>query len=761
MVLKKNMLAASIAALLPCQFALAADEVKSETLEEVEVWAPNPHALHSSSMHSLDRKNIESMISSTSDTASLLKNVPGVNLNGAGGVSGLPSIHGLADDRLRIKVDGMDLVSACGNHMNPPLSYIGVSNVGSAKVFTGIVPVSVGGDSIGGAIQIDSPAPEFADSDKTLLKGEAGAFYRSNGDAQGANVSATVAGEKVNLTYQGSTEKAENYTAGDDFKMAGPAAAGRDSLDGDEVGSSMYKSTNQSLSLGVLITKNHLLELKMGKQDIPYQGWPNQRMDMTRNDSDQTNAKYKGQYDWGVLEAQAFHEKTRHAMQFYDDKLFWYGPNNVPDSDGIPCEPAPGMNGCAAGMPMDTEGKNTGASVKGNVSLTSKDLLRVGIESQQYTLDDWWEPSGKMMWPNTFWNINNGQRDRLGVFAEWEAKWNERWLTQVGLRHEEVKMDADEVQAYSSMYDPADEAGAFNAADREKTDNNIDITLLAQMTASATATYEFGLAQKTRSPNLYERYSWSTHGMSMRMVNMAGDGNGYVGNLNLETEIAYTASFTADWHDAKQERWGVQLTPYYTHVEDYIDAARCSGAASGVCTDANLSASEDFVYLRFVNQSARLYGLDLSGQIALFESQNKGEFTATGVIGYLNGKNEKTDDNLYNIMPLNAKFALVHHLKGWTTTAEVEVVDAKSDVSEVRNEMETSGYGLFNLRGSYEWKEVRLDLGVKNAFDRFYNDPLGGAYLGQGKTMSGTGVAWGTPVPGMGRSVYAGVNVKF
>ncbi len=45
---------------------------------------------------------------SSSDTASLLKDVPGVSLYGAGGVSSLPVIHGLADDRLRIKVDGMD-----------------------------------------------------------------------------------------------------------------------------------------------------------------------------------------------------------------------------------------------------------------------------------------------------------------------------------------------------------------------------------------------------------------------------------------------------------------------------------------------------------------------------------------------------------------------------------------------------------------------------------------------------------------------------
>ncbi len=131
--------------------------------------------------------NLPSLRAATSDTASLLRDVPGVSLYGAGGVSSLPSIHGLADDRLRIKVDGMDLISACGNHMNPALSYMDPSNVGSIEVFSGIAPVSVGGDSIGGAILVESAAPEFAAAGQGMpRKGEAGVFYRSNGNAVAA-----------------------------------------------------------------------------------------------------------------------------------------------------------------------------------------------------------------------------------------------------------------------------------------------------------------------------------------------------------------------------------------------------------------------------------------------------------------------------------------------------------------------------------------------------------------------------------------------
>lgn len=142
----------------------------------------------------LDASTLQSGRTASSDTANLLRSVPGVSLFGAGGVSSLPSVHGLADDRLRIQVDGMDLVSACGNHMNPPLSYIDPTRVGSVRVFAGITPVSVGGDSIGATIQVDSPAPEFAlAGEGRRVQGQAGAFYRSNGDGMGLNLSATYA----------------------------------------------------------------------------------------------------------------------------------------------------------------------------------------------------------------------------------------------------------------------------------------------------------------------------------------------------------------------------------------------------------------------------------------------------------------------------------------------------------------------------------------------------------------------------------------
>ena len=715
----------------------------SHDVEELEKVTVSGQAIQPLPQESagLDLEALKSKRAQSSDTASLLKGIPGVSLYGAGGVSSLPVIRGLADDRLRIKVDGMDLISACANHMNPPLSYISPTNVSELKVYSGITPVSAGGDSIGGTIIAKSKQPEFAkDANSVLSKGEIGAFYRSNGDARGANLSATLATDNFSLNYTGSTSKANNYDAANNFKAAGPAASDRGWLDGDEVGSTAYETRNHALNLGFKLD-NHLLQVKLAHQDIPYQGFPNQRMDMLENRSNSINFIYNGLFDWGTFETSLYREKTHHKMDFGDDKQYLYGT--------------------ATGMPMETEGDNRGLSVKAEINANERDLYRIGADIQRYRLDDYWEASGGMMMaPNTFININNGQRDRYGVFAEWEADWTSKWTTLAGIRHETVKMDADDVQGYNSTnYDPT----AFNNADRSQTDNNIDLTLIGRFTPSDNASYEFGYAQKTRSPNLYERYAWSTNGMAMRMVNLAGDGNGYVGNVDLDPEVAHTISFTADWHDAEKQDWNITFTPYISYVDDFIDARRCSGQTGmmAVCTASNLSTSDDFVYLQYDNVSAKLYGADLSLAKHLYHDDKVGNISGQAVFSYVRGKNRDTGDNLYNIMPLNATFTLQHAKGAWHNTAEWQVVAAKDRVNDERNEQETSGYGLLNLHTSYQWKQARVDFGIDNVLDKGYSEPLSGAYTGQGMTMSGSGVPWGVTVPGMGRSFYTALSYSF
>ena len=729
------------------------------TLDPVNVTAQQTKPLSKPS-DTVKADEIAKQKATTSDTAQLLKDVPGVSLYSAGGVSSLPVIHGLADDRLRIKTDGIDAIASCPNHMNSPLSYMDPTHVENIKVYTGTTPVSVGGDSIGGAIVIESPKPVFAEYGKALTQGEVGTFYRSNGDGYGGNLSATYATDSLNLTYAGSTAKSDDHKAGGDFKtFTGTGNAGG-TLDKDVVGSTAYKSTNHSL--GVALKRgDHMLEAKYSIQDIPYEWYPNQRMDMLGNDQKRLNLRYSGQFDWGSLDAQAYHDKVDHYMDFAKDKEFYYSYT----PGGYDCGPITAT--CAHGMPMYTEGKTTGASVKANIDLAQKGILRVGSEYQHYTLNDWWPPSGAGMYPDTFYNIKDGKRDRLALFGEWDKQWTPQLQSLLGVRGEQVRMNTGAVSGYMTPtkygYSYPDDAALLNNADRAKTDYNWDLSAMGKYTPNSRSSFDFGYSLKTRSPNLYERYTWSANGMATIMNNFVGDGNGYIGNLNLKPEKSHTLSATANWHDSANEVWGLKATPYFTYVTDFIDAQRCpTGVFSGgACSAANSAQTTGFVNLQYVNQSARLYGIDISGRMRLGHSTKFGDFTGSAMLNYVRGTNQTTGDNLYNIMPLNAKLGLEHKLKGWTNTIELQLVDRKKNVSQVRDEMQTAGYALVNLRSGYTWKNVRVDLGIDNVFNRNYSLPLGGAYVGQGITMAKSLVPWGIAVPGAGRSFYAGLNAKF
>jgi len=285
------------ASLLP--IGASANEAQLPTIEVVD-------SLEKAAPFAAGVENAPALRATTSDTASLLRDVPGVSLYGSGGVSSLPAIHGLADDRLRIKVGGMDLIAACPNHMNPALSYLDPSQVESIGVYAGIAPVSVGGDSIGGAIVAKTADPEFArPGEGSLVKGKVGTYYRSNGNAKGANAAATYATEGFNISYTGAIAQSDNYDAGGNFKdrlfVAGTPAGFTGhpghTLPADEVGSTAYDTRNHTLGLAFR-GGSHLFEAKFGYQDMPEQLWPNQRMDLLANEQKRVNLRYAGDRDW-------------------------------------------------------------------------------------------------------------------------------------------------------------------------------------------------------------------------------------------------------------------------------------------------------------------------------------------------------------------------------------------------------------------------------------------------------------------------------
>ena len=658
-----------------------------------------------------------------SDTAALLEAIPGAGALANGGVSSLPQIHGLADDRLRTEVNGIPITSACPNHMNPPLSYIDPSAVSTLTVMAGITPVSAGGDSIGGTIAVHSPPPVFATPGEGLhTEGSLSAFFGSNGNNFGAAASVTGAIDDVSLNYTGSGSTSSDYLDGA----------------GKKVASSLYETSNQALT-AALRNDIGVFTLQVGGQYIPYQGFPGARMDMTDNHSLFVNGNYQGTFGWGNLDARIYWQHVDHAMDFLSEKF-----------SGMP-------------MPMDTSATDLGYSVTAEIPLTDQNTLRVGNEFHRYTLNDWWPPvmtTVSAMGPNTFVNINNGERNQLGTYLEWEKKWAPQWTTLLGVRNDMVMMDTGDVSGYNNAngaqsmmmqmttFNYLRDATGFNSRNHARTDANFDLTGLARFEPDDTATLEAGLARKTRSPNLYERYAWSTGAMASSMVTWFNDGNEYVGNLNLKPEVANTASLSAGFHDAARADWDIKATRYVTYVEDYI----------GV-NQIGFDKGNNVPLLQFANHDAILYGVDLSGRKVVWDNSRYGKGTLAGTVGYVRGYT--TDGHgLYDVMPLNGRLSLNHEFEGWKSGVELQLVDDKTEVDALRLEPVTPAYTLVNLHTGYQWRTLSVDFAVRNLLDKQYYEPLGGIDFSDAKVAGDTKGPYG-PLPGPGRSFVVSTTVKF
>lgn len=674
------------------------------------------------------------------DTGDILNNFLGTNSIKNGGFSSLPLLQGLSDDRIKVKIDGMDIISSCANHMNPPLSYTSPANINDIDVLAGLSSVSQGGDNIGGVISIKSNDIEFSENAITIIHGKLQTFFKSNNDAAGLNLSLSRANQDTALKYFGSFVEASNSFAGSSFKNAGLAASDRGYLAGDEIGSTRFKNQNHKFTIAKK-DQNHFYEATLSYQDSPYQSFPNQRMDSVGNTNYHINIRHRVDYVWGKVNSQVYYDDTNHKHNFADDKKFTYTS----------------MGSTSFGMPMESDGKTFGVSVATDYFMSDMSTLKIGAELQLYGLDDKWESNSSgegMMSGNNFYNINNGERDRFDLYAQLDRVWSTNWLSSIGLRYGMVKTDAGEVQGYNNTdmmgSNQATDSAAFNNADRSTKDHNIDVSILSKFTPKKSSSIEFGYTMKTRSPNLYQRYTWSTWTMAANMNNLFGDGNGYVGNINLKPETAHKIGFLIDHQDPNGD-WIFKVNPFYSYINDYIDAEN-TGA----------SRSDGYRNLKFHNHDVTISGIDVAAKRKVFKNTSLGNYDLFAKFNYQRGRNLDNGTDLYNLMPANLSIGLNHTKNNWLNSFVVKIVDKKDKVDTVRQERETSSFAVADFYTSYQLQSFEIVGSIENIFDRMHDNPLGGEYIGQGATMSTSlSRATGTQAPGIGRSINISIAYLF
>ncbi|BCX81737.1 iron complex outermembrane recepter protein [Methylomarinovum caldicuralii] len=725
---KFSLSAIAAAVILQCQPALAEYEELPTLVVEGGTMEPGTTALQPGTVGTLD-------------AADLLKRVPGGNVNRNGPLTGIAQFRGLYGDRVAVNVDGMALKNAGPNAMDSRMSAIPSALIRSIKVYRGVTPVSVGLETMGGAVVAESRRAEFTDSEtwKPQLFGTFGWSQVNNGLYGGGM--AGVANQNYRFHFSASHEDGDNYRYKDNRNLKYTSydrqtyqAGFGFRRDGHEFGAAY----------------NHKFTGSAGTPSLP--------MDIRWIRTDTVNADYA----WQLSDTVKL--KTAMFFQDADHEMTNYHMRNAPTD------------------PARWRQNNTDVVAAGyKAALVWSDIaggeLEVGVDGDLAT------HNSKVTNPNNaafFVRLyNDVNRNRYGAYAEWRGEPLERLTVNAGVRYRYTYMDAGKVDgtpARMGMMNPMMRAGTilrdrFNAADRRQDQHDVDIALDFNYRLNDNLNLALGLARKTHAPIYQQRYTW----LPLESTGGLADGRVYVGNIGLDSEKSYEA---VAGFDLNLPTLGVLQNVYfeprafYRYVNDYIQGQAVNPADLGLtpmqwnmfvnmmlpngCPN-NPGGNTTDCTLRWANVDAQLYGVDMQGGFAIGD-----HWRVDGLMTYTRGeKLSGKDDNLYRIAPLNGRVRLTYSIWDFAFSGEYAGALRQDKVARYNNERKTSDWSVVNLRlqyqPSYQYVQgLKLAFGVDNVFDTKYADHVNGI-----NRVRESRIGVGNRVFNPGRNYYVTLNYTF
>ena len=659
------------------------------------------------------------------DTASMLKRVPGANVNRNGPLTGIAQYRGLAGNRINIDLDGANYKEVGPNSMDPPLSHVPAPLVKSLKVYRGIAPVSSGIETIGGSMKAKTKKGHFADgtgtkvplSDGLETSGVITGGYSSVDDGWFAGGLAAIASKHHKIYGSGIKQGGRDYNFRHDKKVR----------------PTQYRRGVWSVGYGYQ-RDGHELGVDYNNTSTGKTGTPALPMDIIYIRGGQTNAHYQWDLDNGQqLQTEFYYQNLRHLMDNFDLRA---APTLV--------------TGPMKGMQRTRQNRTTvdggGLNLGYTLPLFSGDL-KIGFNGDQSNHDALiTDPNNANFFIK---NFNGIERDRYSFYGEWEGDINEDFGLEFGARFINANTNSGTVDFNGLPMMAAKAATSlrnnFNNAERDQTNNMVDVVAILRYAMTSSIDWELGFARKNRAPSYQERYLW----LPLEATSGLADGHNYIGSIDLDNETAYQAELGFDWH---AERAYFTPRAFYHYINNYIQGTPTSNMTAQNLSNMVTSAvgGTPQSVLQFSNINARLYGVDFEAGYALTD-----QWRLDGGLNYVRGKRVgSVSDNLYRIAPLNGRAQLSFAESGWTAGIEGVFYARQDKVSSFNNEKQTPGYALLNLRGSY--KPVRgmvIGFGIENVLDKQHFNHLGG--YSRISNVTSPDVVKGGRIPMHGRNVYA------
>ncbi len=652
-----------------------------------------------------DNLSPSEQIAIPADAAGIAARTPGGALVQNGALSGQLSYRGLFGERVLGRINGQRFASGGPNAMDPPLHYAPSILIDRIKITRGAAPVSQG-PSLSAAVNAELVGTRFSDTGELTADVYAAGQYRSVDNSYAIGGQAGIATPQLRLGVIGSREE------GDDYDYAGGTAVG-----------TSFERLLYGVEGGFRAGEGEFF-VEYRRSETDPTGNPPFALDIVYFDTDFLQAGYLGQLTDDLhLDLRMGHVAVRHLM----------------DNQTARQPAAPAMRARATFADADT---NTGeialrfgsdtrnVTVGGDVEMIDKDVTITNPTNAAFFLET--QP--------------NLSSERVGGFVQWRGGIGTTEF-EIGARLDHTSQTAGVPQLGAAVpMGPRMLAAAFAASARGQDDTTADVVARA-WAPMGDIVPRVTFSRKTRVPSLLERFAWLPTEASYGLA----DGNIYVGNQGLKPEVAYAVEARFDFNSPA---FNFRPTAYYRRVDDFIQGTPFDATVGVLDTPVEMVANMngDPTPLTFRNVDAEFYGVDLD-----FTARPTARIMIDGTVNYVRGMRVDIDDDLYRIPPLNGRISIAYEGDRFAIGGELTGAADQNAVSISNDEDTSEAYVIAGLFAQFRLRDdVKLEAGVENIFDTFYQPHLAGR-----NRVEASDVPLGERLPGCGRGVWIRASANF
>jgi iron complex outermembrane receptor protein len=724
--------------------------------------------------------SLHSSSPTSSDSADILKSMPGANANGNGPITGIAQYRGMYGDRISVKIDQAPTLTGGPNAMDTPLSYAPSGLLNELIVYRGIAPVSASQESIGGHMVAKLNRGKFSDNSSFNSHGFANIQLNDNANQSNADIQLITANNTHKLSFLASHNEGDNFSAGNNQTVEG----------------TQYQRDRFDIAYGWKSSLNELT-IFAGQQDIANSGTPALAMDIININTDMAGLNL-------------IHQPNSNTIDQINMAVSWADVDHGMDNHSLRKKPAMTMKY----RHNQANAENLAWSIDAQLPVTFGEL-KLGtdgnLQSHNSVITN---PENAMF---KVQNFTDSERDNLGVFAEFNGNVNQ-WNYQLGIRHNRIELNSGNVSAAGMMDGGMDMSGmdggmdmsgmdgdmstmnddmggmnddmggmnddmggmndgmggmnddmggmndpmsdmdnqpcqgmqscatalsdAFNQSQRSINFNTNDLVIKLSRALDRQTALNIDMGIKQRAPSYRETFLW----LPLPITGGLADGRNYTGNLSLKPETSREITLGLS---KNTDNFSIQPQIFYRNIDNYIQGVPSENAIANKFSN-DMSNSDALVYS---NTDAEIYGLDTNWQYTI-----NNQWAADGTLSYVRGKRKDTVDNLYRIAPANGRFSLHYQpQQGTTYTLESFFYARQKQVASYADESQTNGYEIVNLSAIWKLNEqLQVRSGITNLFDRYYAN-----HLNSVNRVADSDIAVGDVIPGTGRTAYISTKFKF